>query len=562
MYACDFETIVSDTKTRVWAWCAVDISTEETFYGTSIDTFMEEICVNNETCYFHNLKFDGAFIVDWLFRHGYDWYDKRKLDPMQFSTLISDMGSWYSINIRLPNAPSGFERQVKILDSLKILPMKVAEMPKSFPVGLEKLDLDYEGYREEGHELTEDERAYIRNDTMILARSLRFMFTNGMTKMTTASNAMNYFKNQLGKAEYKRMYPKLSPIEDRDIRRSYKGGFTYLNPKYKDAHVGKGKVYDVNSMYPWAMKFCRLPYGEPWYFNGKYEKNDIYDLYVQCFSCEFKLKPNRVPSIQIKGSFMYRGTEYLTQSNGETLLTLTNVDLDLFFHNYDVTVYEWIGGYMFKSMVGMFAEYIDYWYDVKTNSRIEGNKGMERIAKLMLNSLYGKFGSNPEGRSKIPYLDEEKDRVCFRYGTPEERTAYYLPVASFITSYCRDKIIRSAEALGDRFIYADTDSLHVLGDEEVTGIDIDNKRLGAFKLEEEFSEAIFIRQKTYCEMVNGNLDVKCAGMPSNVKSKVTLDNFKAGSEFSGKLMPKIITGGVVLKETTFKIQKESTTNIN
>lgn len=189
------------------------------------------------------------------------------------------MGMWYSIKIRGEDGAGGLKREVTIYDSLKIIPMPIAQMPKTFDIGLEKLDLDYEGDREEGHELTEHEKLYIRNDTLILARALKFMREHNMKKLTTASNAMNDFKTRLGKGEFDRVFPPLDAITDRDIRMSYKGGFTYLNPVYKNKPIGRGQVYDVNSMYPWVMKFCKLPYGEPVYFTGQYEEDEGYPLY-------------------------------------------------------------------------------------------------------------------------------------------------------------------------------------------------------------------------------------------------------------------------------------------
>lgn len=554
MRAADFETLVNLEKTRVWAWCVVRCEDEETEYGNSIESFIEYTQNNTDTYYFHNLKFDGSFILDYLFRAGYVWSGAKKLKEKEFSTLISDAGLWYQISIRFPDSNGGMERKITIYDSLKLIPMPIADMPKTFCLDIEKLELDYDGDREEGHELTEEEQLYIRNDTLILARSLVFMKDNGMKKLTTASNAMNDFKIRTGKDKYKKMFPELTSIEDFDIRKSYKGGFTYLNPKYRGAKVGKGLVYDVNSMYPWAMRNCLLPYGKPYYFSGKYIQNECYPLYVQCLTCEFKLKPGHIPSIQIKNNFRYSETEYLTHSEDETILYLTSVDLKLFFDNYDVKVYEWNGGYMFMGRTDIFVDYIDYWYNEKDENKKIGNSGRVKIAKLMLNGLYGKFGGNPKGRSKIPFYDDEQEKVRFKLGPVEDRTKFYVPIAAFITSYARDKIIRSAEKCGDSFIYADTDSLHVLGT-DTPDIEIDEHRLGAFKIEEEFDRAIFLRQKTYLEIFDEKMDVKCAGMPKNVKKKVTEENFKYDAEFTGKLMPKVISGGVVLKETTFKIKR-------
>ena len=133
------------------------------------------------------------------------------------------------------------------------------------------------------------------------------------------------------------------------------------------------------------------------------------------------------------------------------------------------------------------------------------------------------------GFSKIPYFDASKDMVRFKKSDEEERKGGYLPIATFITSYCRDKIIRAAEVCGERFIYADTDSVHIEGDSDVPGMDVDEFRLGAFKLEQKFIRAKFIRQKTYLEIAlkNGkeSMNIKCCGMPKEMKKTITEDEF-------------------------------------
>ena len=68
IYAADFETTTNPDDCRVWAWCICDIyDIESTIsYGETIETFIEYIGKLHGKIYFHNLKFDGAFIVDLL----------------------------------------------------------------------------------------------------------------------------------------------------------------------------------------------------------------------------------------------------------------------------------------------------------------------------------------------------------------------------------------------------------------------------------------------------------------------------------------------------------------
>lgn len=548
LYSADFETTTNPDNCHVWAWGVSPIEYDRFQYGSDIESFISFMEAHIGTYYFHNLKFDGTFIVDYLLRNNYRWTNEKRMLTHNFTTLIADTGMWYSIRIQFENGC------VEIRDSLKILPMKIEEMPKAFGFDIQKLEIDYKEERNEEHILTEKEIAYLQNDVLILAHALKFMYDNGQKKLTTGANGLYDYKQRITTKQFKYWFPKLDPDTYADVKKSYKGGFTYLNPKYRNAQIGEGSVFDVNSMYPWAMKYCPLPHGKPLYFEGEYRQSLLYDLYIQCLTCEFTLKPGRVPSIQIKNNFRYAENEYLSESDGPTILYLTSVDLKLFFDNYDVIVHSYNGGYAFMSRVGMFDEYIDYWYGVKNQSKKDHNPAMNRLAKLMLNALYGKFGAKAKGRSKIPYLHPEKDCVAFYYSEDEERTPGYNPVATFITSYCRDKIIRGAISCGDRFIYADTDSLHITGTEPPEGLDVDEYRLGAFKLEETFTSGIFVRQKTYMELVSEKWDIKCAGMPANVKASVKPEEFKTGSEWSGKLMPKIVPGGVILKETTFKIK--------
>mgnify|MGYP003302363980 CR=1 FL=1 len=184
-------------------------------------------------------------------------------------------------------------------------------------------------------------------------------------------------------------------------------------------------------------KFEKLPYGEPVYFNGKYKEDKVYDLYVQMFSCSFKLKENKIPMIQIKNDrFHFKGTEYLESSKGEiVILTLTSVDLKLFFEQYDVYNLRYISGWKFKSMRGIFDEYIDKWIERKIKASKDGNKGQRTLAKLMLNALYGKFATSLSVQNKIPYLDD--GIVKYSLSEKEDKNGLYIPIRFIYNGLCK-----------------------------------------------------------------------------------------------------------------------------
>ena len=548
-YCADFETTTETEDCRVWAYSVTEIGNTEFFkYGTTIDSFMNLMKNHNDsTFYFHNLKFDGEFIMNYLFRNGFTHTEEKILKDNQFSTLISDKGQFYSIRIQFDNGS-----KVTIYDSLKILPFSVEQISKAFGLPMQKLEIDYKAAREVNHILTEQEIAYIKNDVVIVAEALAILFKQGLNKMTQGSNAMSDYKKVIGSKEFIRHFP--PPDYDGDIRQAYRGGFTYLNPKYVDKDIDNGIVLDVNSLYPYVMHERLLPYGEGIFFEGEYKQDDLYPLYVQMFRCNFELKENHIPTIQIKHSLSFCPTEYLTSSNGEDVtLTLTSVDLALFKEHYNLYNVEYFSGWKFKGSTELFKPYIDKWYKIKQESTINGNKPMRTLAKLMQNALYGKFALNPRVQSKIPYYED--NRVKYRYGGVEYRNPVYIPVGCFVTAWARDKTIRAAQNCYNRFVYADTDSLHLIGTDYPEELEIDPIKLGAWKHESTFTRARFIRQKSYIEEIDGILNVTCAGLPTAGHKYVTWENFHAGAVYSGKLMPTHVPGGIVLKDVDFTIKR-------
>ena len=553
LFTADFETTTDPADCRVWAYGICEIGNPDNFiYGNDISGFMEWAKKEKTaTVYFHNLKFDGEFILCWLFENGFKHVtDRKDLDSNTFTTLISDKGQFYSMEICF-NRVGRRKESLTIYDSLKILPFSVAAIAKGFNLPISKLEIDYHETREKGHILTQQEIDYLRNDVDIVARALHVLFEQGLTKMTQGSNALYDYKNIVGKKNFQKWYP--IPDYDYDIRQSYKGGFTYLNPAFKEVDVKEGIVLDVNSLYPSVMYYQPLPYGEGMFFKGKYKEDKIYNLYVQMLTCQFELKPGYIPTIQLKNNLSFVPTQYLKSSDGEDVtLCLTNVDLELFLEHYDVFNITYHSGWKFKSTVGLFKEYIDKWNKVKMESTLNGNKSMRTLAKLMLNALYGKFALNPNVQSKIPWYDN--GIVKYKLGEKETREPIYIPVGTFITAWARYKTISSAQKVYDRFIYADTDSLHLVGTEIPDMLEIDPVKLGAWKHESTFTRARFLRQKSYIEEIDGILNITCAGMPERCYEFVTWNNFHTGMSYAGKLGMSHVNGGIVLKDIPFSIK--------
>lgn len=564
----DFETsteewlIKDNGVARVWAGCMATIEEKPKVLTitNNLDDFMEKLFkLGNIECYFHNLKYDGEYILSWLFNNGYKYDDKGKKQK-SFKCIISDTGLWYEIQITHKVYNKRYVRTT-IYDSLKKLPLKVSAIAKAFKLEESKGVIDYDKYRPIGYELTDEEKEYITNDCVIVAKALYIQFNNGLKKITIGSDALNEFKGTIGgKKAFKYLYPVLPLDVDNDFRKAYKGGFTMVNPAFQNKVVS-GISFDVNSLYPSVMygNMGILPYGVPKKFNGKYEYNKEYPLYIQKLSCSFKLKPNKIPTIQLKGNLGFIPTEYIIDSKGIVDLTLTSVDLELFFEHYDVTNVEYVNGYMFKGADNIFRDYIDYWKNIKENS----TGGLRQLAKLMLNSLYGKFATNPKRQSKIPQFKDNEITLVLDIPTYEDPV--YTALGAFITARARAYTIRNSQALYKYWVYSDTDSMYLTGitEEEASKyINIHPTQLGAWKLEHHFNKGKWLRPKTYIlESVEDGLSIACAGMPENIKDNILAKGeeqafklFDYGAKFEGKLVPKRVKGGVVLVKTTFEIK--------
>lgn len=589
-YVADFETTTLPNDCRVWAYAIVDIEKTEEIdkieIGTNIDDFIKW-CSRQKgptKVFFHNLRFDLSFVIDRLFRLGFKHTTENKdRQTKTFNTMISDKGLVYRCEIIFYRKGKNI-RKVVLQDSLKLIPLKVSEIPKAF--GLEevkgKIDYDRHNKLPPNSPLTEEEKRYIIHDVVIVAKAIKYMYSQGLNKMTIGSCALDEFKNIIGKDVFKRWYP--SPRYHNDVKQSYRGGFTYLNPKYASKPVKEGVCLDVNSLYPSVMRSHKnpLPFGTPIFFKGKYKYDPIYPLYTQMLSCQFELKEGKIPTIQIKHSLQYVGNEYLTSSHGEEVtLCLNSVDLELFFEQYHVYNPVYHSGWKFKASVGMFDKYIDKWIGNKIQATKDGNKGLRYISKLFLNSLYGKFGTDIRLVNKIPYYDE--GHVKYTYSEPTVKPGIYIAVASFITSYARRVCITSAQKITDdynagksniQFVYADTDSLHLdsPGFKLPEGLDIDPYKLGAWKYESKFSDkgqkpgcgGKYLRQKCYIENSTEDIDnpdpdyklkITVAGMPEDCYSQVTFDNFRIGANYYGKKLPVTVSGGTVLMDATFTIKE-------
>lgn len=604
IFSADFETTVEEntreqTSTEVWSAASVELWTENVMVFHSIGELYQYYVSLNENIvvYFHNLKFDGNF---WLYYLMYDLKYKQAFDGDEltqtgvfeknwqmndktFKYVISDMGQWYSLTIKVNG------HYIEIKDSLKLLPFSLKAIGKSFQTKHQKLEMEYKGKRYAGCPISEEELKYIANDVLVIKEALEFMFNEGHRKLTIGACCLDEFKHGKTVSEdYSTLFPDLyqipidpevygSPTAGDWIHKSYKGGWCYLVHGKECKEYHNGVTADVNSLYPSVMHSesgSDYPIGKPNFVHVEADTGDAYDaincpvkydpfwfvptekpkklweygtFYFFRIKTRFYLKPGKLPFVQIKGSWLYKGTEALESSDvidkqgvahteyydldgnlhdTRVELTLTQTDFILLREHYDLVDYELLDYCYFDSTIGLFDEYIDKYAAIKKTS-----KGAKRqLAKLFLNNLYGKMASSMNSSFKVAFQDEEK--VGFYEVEANDKKPGYIPVGSAITSYARNFTIRAAQQNyygKDKpgFIYADTDSIHCdLPPEQLKGIKVHPTNFCCWKLESSWDNGWFVRQKTYIEHVTAEdlepiespyFNIKCAGMPKKCK---------------------------------------------
>lgn len=572
----DFETTVfkGQTYTEVWASAVVEMGTENVNIFHSIDETWEYLKALNQNLiiYYHNLKFDGAFWLNFFLKDAglkqavikdektetVEFIDRKDMKNNTFTYSISNMGQWYSITVKVKG------KYIEIRDSLKLLPFSVKRIGTSFATKHKKLDIEYEGLRYAGCPITDEEQAYIANDVLVVKEALEIMFSEGHKNLTIGSCCLSEYKKLTGKLLYEEQFPNIYEIDIDEtygaanageyVKKSYRGGWCYVVEEKKEKLLTNGTTADVNSLYPSMMSSesgNRYPVGKPMFWKGDYipdviEREGYY--YFVRVRTRFELKPGYLPFIQIKGNPLYKGTEclktsdiydaetgdyirYIETENGieehKVTLTLTMTDFTLIKEHYNLTALEILDGCYFASQIGIFDDYIEKYKKIKLES-----KGAKReLAKLFLNNLYGKLATSPNSSFKYCFLNPD-DALSFVTIDEHNKTPVYIPAGSAVTSYARNFTIRAAQANfygADKpgFTYADTDSIHCdLPAEKITGIKVHDKNFCCWKLESGWDYGWFVRQKTYIEHIVSEdgekiehpfYNVKCAGMPKRSK---------------------------------------------
>ncbi len=606
MYVADLETCDSSVlyridgegtpiyNQRVWMAGLMNLDSMKVQYYNNLDDFMGELLSRgdntNREYAFHNLKFDGSFIVPWLLNNGYISTQNRPVKG-EFSCLIDDRNNWYSIRVQVTN-----KRRITLWDSLKLFPTALEYMHNIYGTPTHKIHEDENFYNEVrpiDHEPTDREIQYMINDLRVLAETLNahIDFYGLRFKKTQASQSFNNFEQHF--RAWKLRFPPLTEKMDKDIRPAYWGGISHVAYKYVGVDMYDIEVYDINSSYPYQLAYNRIPYGNPTSF-GPGVKPDMSKFWVAECLAEFTLKDNKIPCIPAKAITENRPLEvdhWVDDSEGLVRLVFCNIDYYTILDSYEINIIHWEWHICWPWKV---HPELHSFIEMNNNDKVKYRKMADTTdnqqlkaeylahsqrAKIDNNAFYGKFGEDIIKYGKTPYLEDDGD-VVYKIDRHEVLTEYkrkFLPVAIATTAWGRNQLVLLANKLKDNFIYCDTDSIHMLkkGHSIITELSdkneiiLDPLELGAWDKENTFDRGRYLRSKCYYEETMGETpEVTIAGLPadkhsgarSKKRSAITWDNFHIGLKLppniSNKLESRRTATGNKLIPVGFEITKK------
>lgn len=306
-------------------------------------------------------------------------------------------------------------------------------------------------------------------------------------------------------AGFKRHFPPLNREDYHRMRPAYYGAIVYSKPgEYRDC-----KSWDVNSLYPSIMRDNLMPVGAPVWYDGEYRYDADYPLHIDVVAFDAKLKTGKTATLtNILPVWGYEG-ERLDSTLGVITMPVTDVDWETLTENYDVHVWEHIGGWKFRKSHGLYYTYVDKWFRVKQTATGE----RRQMAKLLLNSLVGKFGASLY-RPMLHPKPSVDGGVDFTVDKPESTNSLaWLPTAAYVNAYGRQILSRAMNANADRVLYADTDGMILAGLDAPAGIETDDRKLGAWKNDHTYTRLRILGNRKYCGVeTSGDTVMRLSGV--------------------------------------------------
>lgn len=504
------EDYTRENIARVFEWGLSDINDNSpTIKGHTLNEFFGWLSKEDCVVYVYNLSFYVHFLESHLLACHYApkyWTD---LNENEFSDIIADNGTCYALFVNL-----GVKIEFRCVHNL--LPLSLKELGDMVNVRISGLN-DIDAIIETGK------------------KALRLAFAKHIDGVTIAASAYRNWKKRKIHFANRDLLEPTDPHVCKLIDMSMRGGLCLIKKS--------GKIYhnvievDRKSSYPAEMYTMRTPCKDP-IIADRPLNNFIYMVHVVI--THGKIRDGFIPFLatgtKILGTYEYDPEFYFI----ELCLWAEEWEQIKCYYDLDYKIINYIN---FYSRTNIFNDYISEWFSAKQNAKSPAH---EQIAKLMLNSLSGKFGTDSTKKQKH-LIDGQRVLV------DAQQDYYYRAIASRIWSLGRVSLVRAIQANRDRFLYCDTDSVFLNYTAPPKGIKI-GKNLGEWEIKGTYEQAKFLKPKVYGLQNGETTKIVCAGVSKARRKDISLDALKVGLTIkNARVVPVKVKGGAILVNQDFTI---------
>jgi len=418
----------------------------------------------------------------------------------------------------------GLSKTIELRDSYALWPHSLKDLCKHFaPAEAQKMAIDDISH----FDIHNPEHvAYALQDAVALWHGLRGFFAaladsfDVAPSLTIASTAVRAWERTLD--EQDKFYA-LSNMEDGWMRKYYYGALTGLTTTNTQFNV---ETYDINSSYPAVMESIPMP--TQWEWIAGVELGDWilnHDGFVDCVvKTPDDLVVPILPTRDGKGQMIWRRGTFATSTTIPELRFALN-------HGYELLELRRVC--VFRESRIVFDRMVE---KCRTLRREYRGTNIEQVAKLIQNSLYGKFGARRERIVSVVVDDLDSfDVDLFPTVIPrlyldikEQRVRALPHWAAWITAHARLRLLETIYRIGpEKVIYYDTDSVTVRRGTFPSDL-VDSEAYGLWKCEKEWRSFTAVAPKVYYgELVNGERTGKVKGVPKNHHDDI-LDRLVSG----------------------------------
>lgn len=373
----DFETDKHNDNAEVYLGYIERLENDDGCLFLNIDEMIDYLVKygskKTHTVYFHNLSWDGEFIIWWLINNGYEPQLSKVSKPKQFRERTDFLGKRGEIYVNVRGT------KILFLCSYKIWPQKAEKIGES--LGFPKLKIEHNIGRHftNINEVPNDVKDYVMRDVQIIKKKYIEYSKNYEVKKTASASSWNNFKkwyeSKYSKQRFNNRY-NMNQETFKYLQPAYFGGLTIINEFFRNQDI-KGDIsyYDINSSYPSTFVDNLMPYGLP----QETKPNGDYVYMVDAIIRNPKKKDARMCSHLhnwVKLGKLNRDS-YLDYYNGSIRVLYCSEEWEEIKKSYDFELISYKEIY-FKATREL-GDYINLLYHLKENAKNKLEKGDHKL---------------------------------------------------------------------------------------------------------------------------------------------------------------------------------------